>query len=300
MRTKIDSLLETEDYSHTIHEVESWISSVESQSNSPEKRTEKWTAYVWSHRMRVMAAAATFLVGLWACTMPVEQNETMGYVLQWTAEGSVAQADDFVASYAWMQPELLGVSESAHPYFMTFNLIASGASVDEAEEWMRQISSDGRVRSVRLLPLEGTITRPVYAAAIRSLFKVSVEVGDLSRDEVRRQITEQLKAYGIEDATVTYIENSDFSSCIDVALPPGENEELRSMRMTIRKDGQSERIDLSLGSDDPLLDATAGKSVDEIRQLIEDRLREKGLLDKAKIEVKDNKIMVKVIDEANK
>ena len=115
-----------------------------------------------------------------------------------------------------------------------FNIILQGIEEKTAMSYKTELEKIKEINSVKILPLTESITRPVYAAALYSFFRVDINSNGKSEAEVKAEIERQLKDNGFENSVVSF-DNVNGKQRLTVKLP--ENSDMKNKTMEVRVDG---------------------------------------------------------------
>ncbi|RMH69908.1 MAG: hypothetical protein D6675_10975 [Gemmatimonadetes bacterium] len=237
--------------------------------------------YIKSHRLRFASLAVLMLMILVACTMPVEQEDIVGYVLSWTVNDTPEAANRLVTHFDWMDESNLSVSHNINngQHSTMYLMNAVGVSAQQAELWRQDLESLSQVSEVKMLPLQETVTRPMYAAALKSVFRIEINTQHMSSSDVVAEMQRQLEAAGIHEAHVEY-EEENGERRMRLSIPPQpEREGQQTIVMSIT-DGESNpkhgqnAYSFSLMLHDGDLE---GKSEAEVQAIVAERLKAQSL-----------------------
>ena len=158
-------------YPDAFEDIHAWLERTEQsrpvRSRPFRQKVIQTVNYVSVYRFRLAGASLLLAVLMVACTMPVEQTETLGYILSAKtdkAPGALAaiQALPWAEEWAWRTSERIDAVE--------ISIVLPNAGEGAAQGWQRELETMAGVRAVQLEPLAATVEQPVYKAVLGALF----------------------------------------------------------------------------------------------------------------------------------
>jgi hypothetical protein len=203
-------------------------------------RKKRMKSFILAHKYKIIIAVFLALIA-GACNYPVSQQNIVGYAMAWTTKTENQKAvTESTKKLPWTNKSAMNINvkntngiESAE-----FNIILQGIDEKTAMSYKTDLEKIKEINSVKILPLTESITRPVYAAALYSFFRVDINSKGKSEAEVRTEIERQLKDNGFENSVVTF-DNVNGKQRLTVTVP--ENSEIKNKTMEVRVDGDGKQ-----------------------------------------------------------
>ncbi|HMB91343.1 MAG TPA: hypothetical protein VKP65_10885 [Rhodothermales bacterium] len=172
------------DYQDSFDEMAIWLQRVQQaqHARSTQKPPLQPPAWVQTWRFKLLA---TCLLGLLIIGfIPIQEEDIVGYLIYWTAEGSPDAVKQEVAPLGLPIAQLVA---APHPEAPTnrFILLLPDATESNVEMWMNQLRSNNHFADVQQVTLQETINRPIYEAFFAQL-PGSLSEGFLSKASVDR------------------------------------------------------------------------------------------------------------------
>jgi len=199
--------------------------------------------FILNHKYKIVFAIVLAFVFA-ACNYPVTQEKTVGYAMQWTAgKQDETAVNDAMNSLGWLKNANLNVSENTNNGLsvLEFSTVLQGVDESAVLKYKSDLEIISAVKSVKIVPLTESITRPVYSAALYSFFRVDISSKGKSEEEVRTEIEKQLRANGFNNANV-FFENKGDHKRLMIKLPDDGSMKGKSMEVRIGGDGKEEVI----------------------------------------------------------
>jgi hypothetical protein len=265
------------------------------------RRKSKMKEYILKHKLQfaVILLAAVLIA---ACNMPVTQSDTVGYVLSWTApaSGSKTVADNLQKLSWYKNSSVSAETKNINGQEITeYKLIVQSNDDKLVTSYKNDLENIKELTSIKIMPLNESVKRPIYSAALHSFFKIDINASKMSDEEVQAEITRQLQEAGYSDIVVSYKPDDKGKKRLEIKLKDGsENEGKRQMEVNVENKNGKEVIKMKTGQPDVDL----SKMTDaEIRTYIKNKNPEDNLSDnEIKIERKENGVNVNVEKEVNK
>jgi hypothetical protein len=140
------------------------------------------------------------------------------------------------------------------------------------------------INSVKILPLKESITRPVYAAALYTFFRVDISSKGKSEAEVKAEIEKQLKDNGFENSIVTF-DNVGGKQRLMIKFPENADMNGKSMEVRVDGDGKEEVIKMK---------TMKGLGID--KNMTDEEIKRKFIEDNEELKPED----IKIIREGDK
>ena len=177
--------LKEADYQDTFEGTRLWLERAgREQQVRHEPLSRRTFRYARNHRVRLALASLLVAFTIAACTIPVEQEETLGYTLSGTfrPDSSAMAVMDSVRSlegvtgvrWGTTREEVGEGSESDAAERLTFVAELPDFSKDEAEQQRQELEALNGVISVDVTPVEVKVRRRLYQAALPSSLRPPV------------------------------------------------------------------------------------------------------------------------------
>lgn len=285
--------IRAEDYTETFSSTERWLRNTAAQNlrNQLQKQRKGFDimTYIKFHKLRVVYALLLIVVISIACNLPVEQTETLGYVLRWTVKGDTQTSRERLNQFDWLEYNTLTVSqeELSDGMVTTYRQVLTDMNKRRAKKCIKELETVKEVIGIQLYPLEETVTRPMYAAALNSVFRVDIDATGMSDEELSQAIEDQLNAAGMEDVDVNFISletSGDRKLALDFdKLKSLDGAGEQTIVMTLKEGEIAEDIDIDAMTGEFNFSFEdmdfRGKTEEEIKEMVEAKLKEEGLED---------------------
>lgn len=189
-KKELDAYKKT-DYTSTFDQANDWLG----KQGTPSKKVRIGSIY------KVAASLLILSLGIVACSLPVDQKEELGYTVE-----AKLKVDSQSESVDWKKSmDLLMAFKSGeeNPTHINYNVVGTEekislqavsenpenlqvqfdvlvvlpeAGFDEANRKKEELASILAFDSIKILPIEGEVERPLYQAALNSLEIVETEV----------------------------------------------------------------------------------------------------------------------------
>jgi hypothetical protein len=290
-------------YDSSFEKTSDWL--VESQQKLLNKKTQrrksKMKEYITKHKLQfaIIVFAALLLA---ACNMPVTQDDTVGYVLSWTAPGSNNKTVTAnLQKLSWYKnSSITAESKNVNGQEITeYKLIVQSNDEKLVTSYKNDLENIKELTSIKIVPLNEKVKRPVYSAALHSFLKIDINSNKMSDEEVQAEITRQLQSAGFNDMVVSYKLDEKGKKKLEIKLKEGlKNEGSRQMEVNVDNKNGQEVIKMKTGQ--PEVDFS--KMTDaEIKTYIKNKHPEDNLSDsEIRIERKENGVNVNVEKQITK
>ncbi len=206
------SALKDTDYQDSFSSTQDWLVRVnQSKLNqiTLKQRIYQMIKYFSMHRIRFAVISTLLVLGFIACTMPVEKEETFGYMLSGEINQKHDEAMKTIKALSWVDPSQLSVAiheliknQNSVEEKTKFAIVLPDAKREEVEIWKKEIEALKGTHSIVLQPLEDTIEQPVYKAAFGNIFKIRAHV---SEDQVEHNVREHLELLHMSGIDVKHV-----------------------------------------------------------------------------------------------
>jgi hypothetical protein len=220
------SVLKNEDYSGSFYRVETWLrnKSEQTQKTKHERSLVKMKNYFFSHKIRIAYAVIFLAVIVAACNMPVTTHESMGNVIAWTIPAGNSNAADEINKLGWVSKANLTVNENNDNgnNEILYTLTLPGTTEEQVNAYKKDLEAIKDVTSIKILPLNEDVKRPLYSAALYKFFRINVNATNMNDAQVKEEITNKLKEAGIQNPNVDITSGSNGRRMIKMTLPEGQ------------------------------------------------------------------------------
>lgn len=207
------SALKDTDYTGSFSSIHDWLVRMDQSKLNHitlKQRVYQMIKYFSVHRVRFAVMSTILILGFIACTMPIEKEETFGYMLSGEITKNHEEAMSSIRALAWVDPSQLSVAireliedQSAVEVKTKFAIVLPDAKRDEVESWKEELESLKGIHSIVLQPLEEMIKQPVYKAALGNFIKIKVHISEDQVEHTVRKHLELLHMGGIDVKHVT-------------------------------------------------------------------------------------------------
>jgi len=199
--------IKSEDYEDTFDKTSQWIYKNQINQNAlSRERNFKMKKFFAANKYKFAVVIILALI-IAACNYPVTQSNTVGYALSWTSSVENTDAvNNAVKKLPWSSgaPVIVTEKSASGNKISEFKMVLQNTDEKTVFKYQNDLEKIREITSVKITPLTESITRPVYAAALYSFFRIDVNSKNMSDEEVIRTIGEQLKSAGIENAIVEF------------------------------------------------------------------------------------------------
>jgi len=206
-------------------------------------RKKRMKSFILAHKYKIIIAIfLTLIVG--ACNYPVSQQNIVGYAMAWTTKTENQKAvTESTKKLPWTNKSAMNINvkNTGGIELAEFNIILQGIDEKTAMAYKTDLEKIKEINSVKILPLTESITRPVYAAALYSFFRVDINSKGKSEAEVKTEIEKQLKDNGFENSVVTF-DNVNGKQRLMVKVPENSEMKGKSMEVHVGGDGKEEVV----------------------------------------------------------
>lgn len=293
--------LRKENYDDTFQVTEVWLRTANENLLNKKKSERniimKLKNYFSTHKFKL---AYTFIILAFitaACNYPVTQEETAGDILKWSVSKDNTEAVKKIESMDWFKSGEYNVNYEniGGKDIVSYNFVVPKEDHSSVSSYKSQLESIAGVNEVKLIPLNETVKRPVYAALLNDLFKIDINGTNMSDAELEKEITSQLKNAGIDIVTIDFRSDGEGRRILKVNIPEDQIKKDGGFDMTI-KDGQSVTKLKELRNTNPgNPNRFKGKTDEEIRMMVREDIGNPEIKDdEIQIIREGDKVMVKV------
>jgi len=277
------------------------ISSRQTFLNKNKRSKSKMKDYILRHKLQfaVILLAAILIA---ACNMPVTQNETVGYALSWTAPGSSGKTvSESLNKLEWYKNSSVSAeTKNINGQQITeYKLIVQSNDDKLVTGYKNDLEKIKELTSIKILPLNESVKRPVYSAALHSFFKIDINSDKMTDEQVQAEITRQLEQAGFTNMSVSYKPDEKGRKKLEIKLKEGALQE-GNRRLEVNVDNKNGKEVIKMKTSQS--DVDFSKMTDaEIRAYVknqnpEDELKDENII----IKREGNSVSVNVNKEVEK
>lgn len=236
------STLKNVDYEDSFTDINNWLVRMNQSKDinyikerTLKQRTHQMINYFGTHRVRFAVVIVALVVGFIACTMPIEQEKTIGYLLSGEIDKKNKEAMISINSFTWVDPTKLSVAIHEHKGNLKtieektkFAIVLPDAEREQAERWKRDLESLDGAKAISLKLIEESVKRPAYEAALGNIFKMEVKV---SEGQIENSIKEQLEFLHMEGIDVKHVTNLNGDRILELSTTRKDLDRLENKHM---------------------------------------------------------------------
>jgi len=271
--------LKNKDYNDSFPAVENWVHNHVDSLNSKTQtfklnKTGNMKDFFVFNKFKLVYSFLLFAVLFAACNMPVTQNETIAYGLKWKVAKST-EAVDKINSLPWVDKSQLSLQESGEgdKTLLNYNAIFNAKSESELNTYLRELDNIPGLITANLYPINQETKRPLYAAALHSIFRIDVDATSMSDEQATEEIQKQLKDAGVTNVQVSFKRNAAGERMLEMS--PFSNEDMKNDFELSVKDGNNEQFIKTRKGTETL--EFEGKTEEEIRKAVVEDMKKNGI-----------------------
>jgi hypothetical protein len=297
--------LKAENYSGSFEEVENWLYRKAIEMNSEkipvkERKLSGLRNFFFASKQRLAYTIVALLVLVGACNMPVTQTESAGQMITLTvAKADLPGFSEKLNELPWIKNSQVRQNENVNngEEQVLFTIVLPNTTEEQVKEYAKEVESIGNISTIRIMPMDYDVKRPLYSAALDRFFSIKIDATGMSDEELQAEVERKLHEQGVDMFIRFKTSPEGTREVIQMELHGNGNEnqnsEPKQYEINIDdKDGR-EKIKLMQKKGDP--NQFKGKTDSEIRQMIREESGNKDLKDEQiKITRDGEKIQVKV------
>ena len=254
------------------------------------------------HKLQ-FAIVALMAILIAACNMPVTQSDTVGQVLSWTAPGASNTAvTESLNKLSWFKnfDGTVDVKNINGTAVTEYKVVVQSTDDKLVTSYKNDLEKIKELTSIKIVPLNTSVTRPVYSAALHSFFKIDINASNMTDEQVQAEIRKQLDAAGYNDMDVSYKTMENGKKRLEVKMKDGIKHEGNQNLQVDVNDKNGEQVIKMKTVDKPDVDFSKMNDT-EIRTYIKEKNNEDNLTDKDIIIKREgNSISVNIQKEEQK
>lgn len=236
--------------------------------------------YFLKHKIQ-FAVTILLAILIAACNMPVTQNDTVGYVLSWTAPNSSSAAvTESLSKLNWYKNSnvTMDVKNYNGTEITEYKLIVQSSDDKTVLSYKNDLEKIKELSSLKIVPLNESVSRPVYSAALHSFFKIDINANKMSDEQVQVEIKRQLEEAGYTDMDISYKKDETGKTRLDMKLKEGfKTDKNKNIEVNVEDNNGHQVVKMKTMKPD----VDFSKMTDEeIRTYVKEKNKEDNLSDK--------------------
>ncbi len=274
--------LKNADYSDTFPKVESWLykTNTQMENQKKERKLKKMKQYFLANKLRLAYPIIFLAILIAACSMPVTQTETVGHMMTWTTPNGDTQAQEQIKNLDWIKGAQLSISENNDNGKLEtlYSALLPGSSGNQVDAYKRDLERIKDITSIKVMPLQENVKRPLYSAALNKFFRVNINAEGMSDQDLKKEVERQLREQGV-NANIDFTTGPDGKRNIRMQIPDLKNtNDPKDFEVNIN-DGNNDQTLKVITKKPSDVNKYKGKSDDEIRKMVRDELGNQNLKD---------------------
>lgn len=221
--------------------IQDWITKVSQDANASVRHDKlplsPMKVFIHTYRMRLAISSFMLAITFISCTTPVEQEETIGYMVSGIIESAHAQAATHqLGNLEWIRADQLelGVvafdqsmiedeaskTEREIPLDHRFVIALPETGETQAHAWAEDLRGIVGIRKIHVAPLHMTAEVPVYKAVIKSIWEKN---GNLEfkpdPDQLHHAIADHLETLELHGVEVKKIKDKNGNVILSLSAP---------------------------------------------------------------------------------
>ena len=289
--------LKRQDYSGSQAETENWLykAGIKLKNQKEERKLRSMKNFILAHKLRLVYSVIALVVIIGACNMPVTQTENLGNMLSWSVPAENSDAICKIDNLNWLKDAQVSKNENTNngKKEIQYTAILKTVTDEQANNYRKELESLG-VTSVKFIPVNQDVKRPLYSAALNNFFSININATGMSDEELQNEVQRQLKEQ-VEDMKIQFKTGTDGKRDIMIENHCDENlsKDPISYEINIDDNNGQEKIKMMQKKADP--DKFKGKTDREIREIVKKDLNNPDLkYNDIKITRENGEVQVKV------
>ena len=195
--------IKSENYNKSVHEIESWV--IKESFNGIKKTSTLKSDFVQTlieNKVKYTVILASLVIIFFTGKIPINQNKTIGKVVSWSVDKNSPDAVSKIDNFQWLDKSKLTVADSviANKEVLIYKMLLPAEYNNVQLTSIRNdLNNVNDISGFKLVALHEPVQRPVYAAALYSLFNVDVSAIPAERDRIINDVSRQLEQAGIQN-----------------------------------------------------------------------------------------------------
>ena len=195
--------IKSESYNKSSKEIESWVR--KESFNGIKKAASLKSDFIKTlieNKVKYTVILASLLIIFFTGKIPINQNKTIGKVVSWSVDKNSPDAISQIDDFKWLDKSKLTVADSVidnKEVLIYKMLLPSDYDNVHLASIRKDLSDINDISGFNLVALHEPVQRPVYAAALYSLFNIDVSAIPAERDRIINDVSRQLEQAGIQN-----------------------------------------------------------------------------------------------------
>ena len=203
------NLIKSDDYRESYPAVANYLQNKILNTKTKEKRNTFMEKFILSRKLKLALVVILLAVIGIACSMPVVQDDTLGYVVKWSAKKSNTEATDKINKLSWISKNQVSVlpdeilatnkDNNSRDELLNYSMVLQNTKEDVAKSYKSDLEKIPGVTNVQITPLTEKVKRSLFSTALNKIFQVEIDVSNMSDQEVEKNLREQFKTAGVQN-----------------------------------------------------------------------------------------------------
>ena len=195
--------IKSENYNKSVQEIESWFrkESFNGIKKASTLKAEFFQTLV-ENKVKYTVILASLLIIFFTGKIPINQSKTIGKVVSWSVDKNSPDAVTKIDNFKWLDKSKLTVADSVinnREVLIYKMLLPAEYNNVQLTSIRNDLNNVNDISGFNLVALHEPVQRPVYAAALYSLFNVDVSAIPAERDRIVNDVSRQLEQAGIQN-----------------------------------------------------------------------------------------------------
>lgn len=190
-----------ESFKESFNDVGNWLRrEAANASSSPAKKNYAFFRFVFSEgRMKFAYLFIILILAGITSNFSVTRTETVGSVMSWTIDKQKTDAIKKIDNLDWIDKSQLVVEESKtdNGTVLTYKMLMPSANTNEIESYKTQLANIKEIMTIDVQPISEPVKQPLYAVAMEKIFNYDYDMNNISPEEIKNSVYEQLKYAGL-------------------------------------------------------------------------------------------------------
>ena len=292
--------LKNVDHSNQFNETAKWIRehNFNTKIITSERKLSAMKNYFLAHKMRLVYTVIVLAALIGACSMPVTQHETLGYVMSWSIPKGAST--DQIDALQWVKNGKLTISENNDngKEETIYTLVLPATSEQQIQSYKKDLERIQNITYVKAVPMNESVRRPMYAAALNTFFSINIDATKMSDEELKNEVKKQLESQGFGSVNIDFKTNENGKRMIMMKLDSVNTDKMPGNFEMKIKDGGNEEVIKTIKKPGYNFE---GKTDEEIKKMVREDVNNPDIQDKdIHITRENGNVKVKVEVEKNK
>ena len=203
------NLIKSDDYCESYPAVANYLQNKILNTKTKEKRNTFMEKFILSRKLKLALVVILLAVIGIACSMPVVQDDTLGYIVKWSAKKSNTEAIDKINKLSWinknqvsvLSDEIIATNKDniSKDELLNYSIVLQNTKEDVAKSYKSDLEKISGVTNVQITPLTEKVKRSLLSSALNKIFQVEIDVSNMSDLEVEKNLLEQFKSAGVQN-----------------------------------------------------------------------------------------------------